>query len=85
MPSPLRYRALLLLITLLLFIFVSVVTSDSRAVRCRNQKGVAVDWWFIYKENDGHRYIYYDSVMAQADLVAKRAAIVEPVNLISRN
>lgn len=34
------------------------------APQCRNHVGRIVDWWVIYKRDNGKRYLYYDSYMA---------------------
>lgn len=33
----------------------------SSPLSCRDMNGDGVDWWFIYKENNGSRYLYYSS------------------------
>lgn len=51
--------------------------------QCLNHLGEAVDWWFIYKENAGMRYIYYDSMMAMIDIQIGRNATPFPVRTVS--
>lgn len=39
--------------------------------QCRNQNGQEVDWWIIFKEAGGKRYLYYDSELANANRRSK--------------
>ena len=51
---------------LLLIFFVSLLTgSQARRFGCLNGIGEMVDWWVIYKEGKGLRYVYLDSTMDQ--------------------
>lgn len=48
--------------------------------QCLNHLGEEVDWWFVYKENAGWRYLYYDSRMALEDIEMDRNATPMPVH-----
>ena len=39
------------------------VISTTSKFGCLNHDGKFVDWWVIYKESSGRRYVYLDSTM----------------------
>lgn len=50
-----------MLLVVILALFASLVSGSGPArFGCLNSKGNHVDWWIIYKEYGGERYIYKD-------------------------
>ena len=45
---------------ILLVMLFSVLIQNSESIHCLNEKGEIVEWWVIYKANDGLNYAYYD-------------------------
>lgn len=50
-----------LALALLTLYFTLALGSRTANFGCLNHEGVFVDWWVIYKETGGERYIYKDS------------------------
>jgi hypothetical protein len=47
---------------------------------CLNFQGETVDWFFMYKEPNGQRYLYYDAKMAGCDSFEKRSPHILPLS-----
>lgn len=47
----------------LLIIFFVLSAAEASGFGCLNQYGHFVDWWVIYKEFNGLKYVYMDSTM----------------------
>lgn len=74
-------KVLLLLVVLLSDIARTHKGQFRGPAQCLNHASTEVDWWFIYKENSGMRYLYYDSMMAAVDVKIGRNATPFPVSV----
>lgn len=64
-----KYFHLPLLASLAAFCFLKCL--EATDFGCLNHEGEFVDWWVIYKEFNGERYVYLDSLMGDGVPMAR--------------
>eukprot|EP00483_Globobulimina_turgida_P010210 UN10229 len=63
-----------------LFLFIYFWFQKCISLQCLNENGNTVDWWFIYKVNNGYRYSYYDATSVAKSFVIVNGKILSDQN-----